>query len=112
MIQETQILAASNTDVMSAGRLNAIPYNGTLIVEVQSQLNDATNSFALTVQLPGGDVPVDSQIVPGTNPALAGILDERQLARYSFPVARGGHVTLSLVETGTAVCTVRTTLLP
>ncbi len=112
MIQETQILAATNTDVMSAGRLNAIPYAGTLVIEIQSQLNDATNSFAVTIQLPGGDVPVDAQLVPGTNPALAGILDERQLVRYAFPVARGGHVTLSLTETGTAVCTVRTTLLP
>ncbi len=112
MIQETQLLAASNTDVLSAGRLNAIPYAGTLVIEIQSQLNDATNSYAATIQLPGGDVPVDSQLVPGTNPALAGVLDERQLVRYAFPVARGGHVTLSLVETGTAVCTVRTTLLP
>jgi len=112
MIQETQLLAASNTDVMSAGRLNAIPYNGQLIIEIQSSLADATNQFNATVQLPSGDVPVDSQLVPGTNPTIAGVLDERQLVRYSFPVARGGHVTLSLVETGTALCTVRTTLLP
>ncbi len=112
MIQETFLLAATNADVMSAGRLNAIPYAGNLIIEVQSQLNDATNSYAATIQLPGGDVPVDAQNVPGTNPALAGILDERQLIRWAFPVARGGHVTLSLTETGTAVCAVRITLLP
>ena len=112
MIQELFLLAASNTDVLSTGRLNAIPYAGNLVIEIQSQLADATNQYNVTIQLPGGDVPVDSQLVPGTNPALAGVLDERQMVRYQFPVARGGHVTLSLVETGTAVCTVRATLLP
>ncbi len=112
MIQELFLLAASNTDVLSAGRLNAIPYAGNLVIEIQSQLADATNQYNVTIQLPGGDVPIDSQLVPGTNPALAGILDERQMVRYSFPVARGGHVTLSMVETGTAVATVRATLLP
>lgn len=113
MIQETSILAATNTDVLSAGRLNAIPYNGQLVLEFLSQLADATNFYTLTIALPGGDVPVDAQLVPGSNPALAGaVLDERQLVRYAFPATQGGHFTVTLTESGTALCAFRATLLP
>ncbi len=112
MIQETSILSATNADVLSAGRLNAIPYNGQLVLEFLSQLADATNFFTMTIALPEGDVPVDAQLVPGCNPALAGVLDERQLVRYSFPASQGGHFTVTLTESGTAVCIFRATLLP
>ncbi len=112
MIQETSILSATNADVLSAGRLNAIPYGGNLVLEFLSQFADATNQYTLTIQLPNGDVPVDAQLVPGCNPAIAGVLDERQLLRYSFVATQGGHFTVSLTETGTAVCTFRATLLP
>ncbi len=112
MIFETGIEAASDADVLAGTRLNAIPYGGTLTFDVQCQLNDATNSFAVTIQLPNGDVPVDGQRVPGTNPALAGILDERQLARFVFQATIGGHFNISLTETGTAVCTWRAVLSP
>lgn len=112
MIQETSLLAASNADVLSAGRLNALPYNGTLVLEFLASLADATNFWTLTIALPGGDVPVDAQLVPGTNPTIAGMLDERQLVRYSFRASQGGHFTVSLTEAGTALCTFRATLLP
>ncbi len=112
MIYETGIEAATNTDILSGTRLNALPYGGTLTFDVLCQLNDATNSFAVTVQLPNGDVPVDAQRVPGSNPAIAGVLDERQLARFVFPATQGGHFNISLTETGTAVCTWRAVLSP
>jgi len=112
MIQETSILSATNADALSAGRLNAIPYNGSLVLEFLSSLADATNFYTLTIALPGGDVPVDAQLVVGVNPTLAGVLDERQLVRYQFPATQGGHFTVSLTESGTAVCTFRATLLP
>ena len=112
MIVETGILAATDTDVLNGTRLNAIPYNGTLTLDFLCQFNDATNSFALTIQLPNGDVPIDSQRVPGCNPALAGVLDERQLLRATFRATQGGHFQVSLTETGTAVCTWRAVLSP
>lgn len=112
MIFETGIEAATDTDILSGTRLNAVPYRGILTFDVQCQFNDATNSFAVTIQLPNGDVPVDAQRVPGTNPALAGVLDERQLARFVFPATVGGHFNISLTETGTAVCTWRAVLSP
>ncbi len=112
MILESGVVAATTADLLSGGRLNAIPYNGTLTLEVQSQFADATNSYALTIQLPNGDVPVDGQLVPGTNPALAGILEERYLLRFAFRATQGGHFTITLTESGTAVAVWRAVLSP
>lgn len=112
MIYVSGIEAASNTDILSGTRLNAIPYAGVLTFDVLCQFNDATNFFSMTVQLPNGDVPVDSQRVPSTNPVLAGVLDERTLARFVFPATIGGHFNISLTESGTAVCTWRAVLSP
>lgn len=110
MIQETTLLSATNLDVMSAGRLNSIPFAGQLVLEFQAGLNDGTNFFTLTLQEPDGDVPIDAQVVPGVNPALGGVLDERQLLRMVFRARVGGHWVVSLTESGTATCMFRATL--
>jgi len=112
MILETAVIIATDTDVLSGTRLNAIPYNGQLVFELQADLNNATNNFAVTIQLPNGDVPVDSQLVPGCNPALGGVLDERTLLRFAFAATQGGHFNISLTETGAAICTWRAILSP
>lgn len=112
MIYESGIVAATTTDLLSGGRLNAIPYGGTLTLEFLSQLADATNFYTLTIQQPNGDVPIDTQVVPGCNPALVGVLDDRQLLRMSFRATQGGHFNITLTETGTAVCTWRAVLSP
>ena len=112
MILETANEVGTDTDILAGTRLNAIPYNGTLTFEVQANLNNATNNFMLTIQLPSGDVPVDSQLVPGTNPSLDGVLDERTLLRFAFGATQGGHFNISLTETGTAICTWRAILSP
>jgi len=112
MILETNTEAATNTDILSGTRLNAIPYAGTLTFEFQADLNDATNRFAVTIQTPDGDVPVDSQRVPAANPALGGVLDERTLLRMAFRATQGGHFNVSLTETGAALCTWRAVLSP
>lgn len=112
MILESGLISATNSDVLSSGRLNAIPYNGTLTLQFQADLADASNNFALTIQKPNGDVPIQSQLVPGTTPTDTGILDERQMLQVSFPATQGGHFTVQLVETGTTVCTYRAILRP
>ena len=110
MIYESAVIVATNTDILNGTRLNAIPHNGILTLEFQASLADATNNYVLTVQLPAGDVPVDSQIVPGNNPALGGVLDDRTLLRMTFPASQGGHFTISLTESGTAICMWRAVL--
>jgi len=112
MIYESAVLAATDADVLNGTRLNAIPYNGVLTMDFQASLADATNNWVLTIQLPNGDVPLDSQIVPADNPALGGVLDERTLLRLSFPATQGGHFSVSLTESGTAICIWRIVLSP
>ncbi len=111
-IVEIQIVSATNTDLLSVGRLNAIPYNGVITLDFLSDLGTAAANYNLTIQLPNGDVPVDGQQVPACNPAVVGVLDERQLLRLRYRATQGGHFVVSLTETGTAVCTVRVQLAP
>jgi len=110
MILESGLIAATNTDVLSGGRLNAIPYNGRLTLQFQANLADASNQYNVTIQLPNGDVPVDGQLVPGTTPTDDGVLDERQLLQMTFQAPQGGHFTVILTETGTAVAVWRAIL--
>lgn len=105
MIYESGVLTATNTDVLSGGRLSAIPYNGQLTLRFLADLNNATNNWVITLQKPDGDVPIDAQRVPASNPALDGVLDESQLLQFTFNATQGGHFTVSATETGTAILT-------
>lgn len=115
MIFEQNVIVATNTDVLNGTRLNAIPYNGQLTIQFCANLANATNSYAATIQLPGGDVPVDSQIVAcglSVENVLGGQLDSRFLTQFTFPVTQGGHLTLSFTETGAAILIWRAVLRP
>lgn len=112
MIFEQAIITATDTDILNGTRLNSIPYNGQLTVQVVTNVATAAAHYDLTIQLPNGDVPVDSQICVGTNPALDGVLDERTLMMFTFPATQGGHFTISLAETGTCIATWRVVLSP
>lgn len=111
-IVEQNIIVASDTDVLNGTRLNSIPYNGIITFMFSVDLANATNNWTLTLQLPDGDVPIDSQILTGTNPSLGGVLDERTLFKASYRAPQGGHFTVSLTETGTAIATWRAVLSP
>ena len=112
MIIESGLITATNADMMSGGRLNAIPYNGTLTMQFLSNLADASNNFSLTIQKPNGDVPIDGQLIPGSNPSRDGVIDDRQMLELSFQAGQGGHFVVSVTETGTAVLTYRFILRP
>lgn len=104
MIFESTLIAATNTDVLAVGRLNAIPYNGQLELILLADLGDASNFYALTIQLPNGDVPVDGQRVFASSHAADMLVDQREVMRFKFRATQGGHFVVSLTETGTAVC--------
>ncbi len=112
MIFESQIITATNTDVLSVGRLNAIPYGGVLTLLFLSDLGTAAANFSLTLQKPNGDVPVQSQQVNSSSHAIAGIMDEREALMFQFQATQGGHFVVSLTETGTAVCVFQAILRP
>ncbi len=109
----TGVEAATNNDILNNTRLSSIPFIGLLTFQCMANLNNATNRFAVTIQLPGGDVPVDSQFVSAgqeVEGALGGQLDDRLLDMWSFPSGLGGHFTISFTETGTAIVTWRVVL--
>lgn len=115
MIYLTGFEAASNTDILLDTRLSSIPHNGQLTIQALANLNNATNSFAITIQLPGGNVPVDGQRVSAgqeVEGALGGQLDDRLLDQWTFPAGQGGHFTISFTETGAALVTWRVVLRP
>lgn len=106
--------AGSNTDILNDTRLSSIPYNGSITIQCQANLGNATNRYAITIQLPDGKVPVDAQFVAAGQEAdaLGGQLDTRYLDQWTYPAPQGGHFTISFTETGTAVLTWRVVLRP
>lgn len=112
MIFESSLIAATNTDVLAGGRLNAIPYNGNLTMQFLADLGTSAANYVLTIQLPSGEVPVDGQGVPASSSGLDFVLDDRELLQFTFPARQGGHFVVSLTETGTTVCAVRFILRP
>ncbi len=105
--------AATATDILQGTRLQTVPGPGVLTFEIQAADNVAANNYSVSVQLPGGDTPMNGVPVPGTATAgLAGILDERQNLTASFPITQGGHCVFSCVEVGDTEMTWRVTFSP
>jgi len=93
--------AATATDVLQGTRLQTVPSNGILLVEMQAADNVAANSYASALQLPSGKTPFTGMLVPGGRTAgLAGGLDSDMAFRASFTIRQGGHAVLDFTETG------------
>lgn len=102
--------AATNADILQGTRLQTVPAGGVLTFELQASDNDATNNYTVSVQLPGGDTPMNGvRIGCGNSTGLAGVIDERTDLQASFPVAQGGHTVFSCTETGDSELTWRVT---
>lgn len=105
--------AATNTDILQGTRLQTVPANGMLTFELQASDNDATNNYTVSVQLPGGDTPMNATRIPcGNATGLAGVIDERTNLTASFFVSQGGHCVFSTAETGDAELSWRVTYSP
>lgn len=101
VITVTGFEAATASDVLQATRLQTVPSNGILLIEIQAADNVAANSYAASLQLPGGETPFTGMLVPGGATAgLAGNIDSRLAYRGSFPIRQGGHCVLDFTETG------------
>lgn len=115
MIYLTGFEAGSATDLLLNTRLSSIPYGGQLTLQFLANLNNATNGYTITIQLPDGKVPVDAQRISSgqeVENALGGNLDSRLVDMWSFPAAQGGHFTIAVTESGTAVVAWRIVLRP
>ena len=103
---------ATNADILQGTRLQTVPSGGILTFELQGQLANATHNNVVSIQMPNGDTPLNNTLVPGCNPAIAGVIDERQNLTVSFPISQGGHCVFSTTETGTTQLTWRVTYTP
>lgn len=111
MIVESYNLSASNTDILAApSRFTSIPYAGTFTMEFQATVNDASNYYQVTCQLPDGTVPFEDLITPAG--ATAGGMNDDDEFFAQFQVAKGGHVLVSATENGTGLLFCRFTLMP
>lgn len=101
IITVTGFEAATNTNVLQGTRLQTVPSNGILAVEMQAADNVAANSYAASLELPDGSVPFTGMLVPGGRTAgLAGNIDSDMAYRATFAISQGGHAVLSFTETG------------
>ena len=103
---------ATNADILQGTRLQTVPAGGVLTFELQSSSNSPTANFAVSIQMPNGDTPLNNVRVPSCNPSLVGVIDERQNLTVSFPIMQGGHCVFSATETGATDFTWRVTYTP
>jgi len=103
---------ASNSDILQGTRLQTVPAGGVLTFELQSEINNPTNFYTVSVQMPNGDTPLNNVRVPACNPGANGVIDERQNLTVSFPIMQGGHCVFSCTETGTTTFAWRVTYTP
>lgn len=104
---------ATNADILQGTRLQTVPAGGFLTFEMQASDSDATNNYVVSVQMPGGDTPMNAVRVPcGNSTGLAGVIDERTNLTASFAISQGGHCVFSVTETGDAEFSWRVTYSP
>jgi hypothetical protein len=105
--------AADNTDILQGTRLQTVPKGGYLTFELQAADNDATNNYTVSVQMPGGDTPMNAVRVPcGNSTGLAGVIDNRTAMVATFAIQQGGHCVFSCDETGDSELTWRVSYRP
>lgn len=113
----SDLVSTDVTDILNGTRLQTAPEGGVMKFEMQSADADAANAFRTSIQLPSGDTPMESVLVPkglgdgggGTGPSS---IDDRQALIAVFPIAQGGHVVWSFALTGAADMVFRVTFTP
>lgn len=107
------LVSATTADVLQGGRLQTVPAGGILTFEIQAADAVAANNYTVTIQMPGGETPLNAVLVPGgAGAGLAGIIDMRECLTASFPIVQGGHCVFTLTETGDTEVTYRVTYTP
>jgi len=105
--------SAGNSDILQGTRLQTVPAGGFLTLELQASDNDATNHYTVSIQMPGGNSPMQDVRIPcGHTSGLAGVIDERENLTATFPIMQGGHCVFSCTETGSAELSWRITYSP
>jgi len=103
---------ATNTDILQGTRLQTVPAGGFLTFEMQADENVAISFMNASIQMPNGDTPLNGVRVPADNPALTGVIDDRQKLMITLPIAQGGHTVFSADQTGGSNLSWRVTYTP
>ncbi len=97
----SDVEVGTNADILQGSRLQTVPAGGVLLFECQAADNDATNNYTFSIQMPGGDTPVNAIRCPGGNATgLPGVIDDRTAFIMSARVSQGGHAVFGCTETG------------
>jgi len=113
IIFESGFISSTNSDLLTATRLQTAPANGAMLFQVQASDNAAANNYKIDLQLPNSDVPMIAVDVPaGATAGVGGQLDDDFMLQYVAAVGKGGRVVFGLTETGDAECTWRVTFTP
>lgn len=75
LITLSDIEVADNTDILQGTRLQTVPAGGFLTFELQSNANDASNYFTVSIQMPNGDTPLNAVKIPA---GTVGEIDSRK----------------------------------
>jgi hypothetical protein len=103
---------ATNTDILQGTRLQTVPAGGFLTFEMLAHNNTSTDFNTVSIQMPNGDTPLNDVRVPGSNPGLMGVIDDRQKLMITLPIAQGGHTVFSTTENGANALSWRVTYTP
>lgn len=105
------------TNLLSApSRLDSLPYAGTLTLEFSATENNGSRSFAMTIQPPEGELPMDNVKIPANGFSTTdNVLHNDTETIISFPdIPQGGHFNIDIASNGSggAQWCVRATLTP
>ena len=111
MIIVTGYLTASNADILAGTRLNAIPFDGELLLEVLGDAQSApqTNFAKMTIQIPDGAVPMQDMRIPHARVGKGTLNDDDESA-FTFDATQGGHFDIEIDISGTHGVFYRVTL--
>lgn len=97
------LLIASTVDILADTILQSAPSNGRITFQMQATDGSAAAHYVASLQLPGGDAPLQDVWVPaGAVAGLAGVLDDREMLSFQTNISQGGHAVFSVVLTGSA----------
>ena len=106
----SDILAASDSDILQGTRLQTVPSGGFLTFELQASENSGTNNYSVSIQMPNGDTPLNTVKVPAG--ATVNAINNNDKMMITLPVQQGGHAVFSATESGTATLAYRVTYSP
>jgi hypothetical protein len=110
LIVLSALVTATTTDLLQGTRLQTVPAGGFLTFEFSCDQASASQNFTVSIQMPNGDTPLNSVIIPAAT--TSGSIDDREKLMVTLPVAQGGHPVVSLTETGTVNGIYRITYTP